>query len=151
MGNKHIDQNLVVIIGRLTRDAELRYSNAGLAISKFSVANSAYQGKDRDTYTNFFECTWFGKAAESLNQYLRKGRQVSIVGELRQDRWEQDGNSRTAVKIIVNNLQLLQKPGDSSSSGGAGSSGGYEGRGSKNDLYNDAHRHDSDFEDDIPF
>jgi single-strand DNA-binding protein len=52
----------------------------------------------------------FGKSAESVNQYLERGRQVSIIGELRQNRWEQDGQSRSKVEVVVNSLQLLSSP-----------------------------------------
>ncbi|MDT4762878.1 single-stranded DNA-binding protein [Sphaerochaeta sp. PS] len=109
------DLNVIALVGRLTRESELRYSSGGMAICRFSLAvNRRKRTADNkwEDEANFFDCTMFGKSAEGLNQYLEKGRQVSILGELRQSRWEQDGQSRSRVEIVVNSLQLL-----SSSSG----------------------------------
>jgi single-strand DNA-binding protein len=108
------DLNVVALVGRLTRESELRYSSGGMAICRFSIAvNRRKRTGDNkwEDEANFFDCTMFGKSAEGLNQYLEKGRQVSILGELRQSRWEQDGQTRTRVEIAVNSLQLLASPG----------------------------------------
>lgn len=119
------DLNTVTIVGRLTREAEIRYSQAGGALVRFSIAvnrrKRTAEGNWEDE-ANFFDCVYFGKSAESVNQYLEKGRQVAIQGELRQSRWEQDGQNRSRVEIWVNNLQLL-------SSSQRQSSGGEEGYG----------------------
>ncbi len=112
------DLNVVALVGRLTRDSELRYSNGGMAICRYSIAvNRRKRSGDNkwEDEVNFFDCVMFGKSAESLNQYLEKGRQVSIIGELRQNRWEQDGQSRSRVEIAVNSLQLLSSPGSTDS------------------------------------
>jgi single-strand DNA-binding protein len=127
------DLNVVALVGRLTRESELRYSNGGMAICRFSIAVNRRKrtGDNRwEDEANFFDCSMFGKSAESLNQYLEKGRQVSILGELRQSRWEQDGQSRSRVEVIVNSLQLLSSPsGDRPDSrrndGGARKQGSY--------------------------
>lgn len=108
------DLNVVALVGRLTRESELRFSNGGMAICRFSLAvNRRKRTADNrwEDEANFFDCTMFGKSAEAINQYLEKGRQVSIVGELRQSRWEQDGQSRSKVEIAVTSLQLLSSPG----------------------------------------
>lgn len=110
------DLNVVALVGRLTRESELRYTNGGMAICRFSLAvNRRKRTADNrwEDEANFFDCSMFGKSAESINQYLEKGRQVSIIGELRQSRWEQDGQSRSRVEIAVNSLQLLSSPGGS--------------------------------------
>ncbi|MDD3903119.1 MAG: single-stranded DNA-binding protein [Spirochaetia bacterium] len=104
------DLNVVALVGRLTRESELRFSSGGMAICRFSIAvNRRKRTADNkwEDEANFFDCTMFGKSAEAMNQYLEKGRQVSILGELRQSRWEQDGQTRTRVEIAVNSLQLL--------------------------------------------
>ena len=103
------DMNVVAILGRLVRESDIRYSQAGGAVCRFSIAvNRRKRVGDRwEDEANFFDCVYFGKAAEAVNQYLTKGRQVSIVGELHQSRWEQDGQARTRVEIFVNNLTLL--------------------------------------------
>ena len=111
------DVNQVVIVGRLTRDAELKYTSNGYAIGSFSIAvnRKRKNGEQWVDEANFFDISLFGKSAESLNQYLVKGKQVVIQGELRQDRWEQDGQSRSKVVIVASNVQLL---GSSSGSSG---------------------------------
>jgi single-strand DNA-binding protein len=118
------DINHVVLVGRLTRNAELKYTNSGSAVCKFAVA---------------------------VNQYLVKGKQVGIEGQLRQDRWEQEGQSRSKVEIVASNVMLL---GGGSGSGGGGSrpSGAApaEGKGSAGSPEGGAPPSD-DFQDDIPF
>jgi single-strand DNA-binding protein len=103
------DINHVVLVGRLTRDAELKYTNAGLAIAKMGLAVNR-RAKKGDTWqeeADFFDAVWMGKGAEAVAQYLLKGKQVGIQGELRQNRWEQEGQKRSKVEIFVTNLQLL--------------------------------------------
>ncbi|MCK9547619.1 MAG: single-stranded DNA-binding protein [Sphaerochaeta sp.] len=115
------DLNVVALVGRLTRESELRYSSGGMAICRFSIAvNRRKRTADNrwEDEANFFDCTLFGKSAENLNQYLDKGRQVSIIGELRQSRWEQDGQNRSKVEVVVNSLQLLSSPASSEGRGG---------------------------------
>jgi len=112
------DLNQVVLVGRLTRDAELKYTNSGFAILKFSLAVNRSVKKD-DSWqdeVSFFNAVIFGKRAESLAQYMLKGKQIGIAGELKQDRWEQDGQSRSRVEIVVNNLQFLGSKGSGASS-----------------------------------
>lgn len=109
------DLNVVALVGRLTRDSELRYSSGGMAICRFSIAvNRRKRTADNrwEEEASFFDCVLFGKSAENLNQYLERGKQVSIIGELRQNRWEQDGQNRSRVEIAVNQLQLLSSSSD---------------------------------------
>jgi len=103
------DLNHVVLIGRLTQDAELKYTQSGYAISSFSIAvnRSRKNGEQWVEEANFFEVSLFGKAAENLKPYLVKGKQVAIDGELRQDRWESEGQKRSKVVIVANSVQLV--------------------------------------------
>ena len=103
------DLNNVTLIGRLTRDAELRYSSGGMGICKFSIAtNRSVKKNDRWVdEASFFDCTVFGKTAENIRQYLTKGQQVCISGELVQNRWEKDGRQMSRVEINVNHVQLI--------------------------------------------
>lgn len=116
------DLNRVIIIGRLTRDAELQYTSSGYALSKMSIASNRRrkQGDQWADEANFFDVTLWGKRAESLNQYLIKGTQIAVEGQLKQDRWEQDGLKRSKVAIEANNIQLLggSNPGKQSNSNG---------------------------------
>lgn len=103
------DINSVVLIGRLTRDSELKFLANGTAVGRFSLAVNRIKGSgdQREEEVSFFEVTLWGKTAETLNPYLTKGRQVCITGELRQSRWEQDGQSRSKIEIVANSVQLL--------------------------------------------
>ncbi len=108
------DMNMVSLIGRLTRDAEMKFTQGGMAIANFSLAVNRRKknGDNWEDDAHYFDCTLFGKSAESIEGWLKKGKQVAITGELKQDRWEQDGQSRSKVGIVANSVQLLASPGD---------------------------------------
>jgi len=143
------DLNHVVLIGRLTRDAELKYTANGQAVCKFSIAvnRRKKQGDQWVDEANFFDVVLWGRQGETLNQYLVKGKMVGVDGELRQDRWEQEGQNRSKVEVIANNLQLL---------GSSGGGGGSSGQGSYSPPRQEAAppqapAGDDGFADDIPF
>jgi single stranded DNA-binding protein len=95
-------------IGRLTKDAELKYTQDGSAIAKFSIAVNRRKGKDGTEKVDFFDVTAWGKMAEGLMQYLIKGKQVSIEGRLQQDRWtDEAGAQHSRIGIVADNIQLL--------------------------------------------
>ncbi|MDR0598856.1 MAG: single-stranded DNA-binding protein [Treponema sp.] len=155
------DLNHAVLVGRLTRDAELKYTANGQAVCKFSIAVNRRR-KSGDQWVdepNFFDIVLWGRQGESLNQYLVKGKLVGVDGELRQDRWEQDGQNRSRVEIVANNLQLL---GGSPGGGGGAAYGGGAPSGARQDAgaapYGGggsppagAYGGDDGFTDDIPF
>lgn len=127
------DLNVVAIVGRLTRDSELRYTQSGNGILHFSIAVNRRKRTADNSWqdeASFFDCAMFGKNTQTMAGYLKKGRQVSIVGELRQDRWGQQdsGQQRSRVEIVVNSLQLLGG-GDRGQQGMGG--GGYQNRDSQ--------------------
>ncbi len=131
------DVNHVILIGRLTRDAELRYTSGGMAVCKFAIAVNRRR-KDGEQWVeeaNFFDVVVWGRTGETINQYLVKGKQVAVEGELRQNRWEQDGKTHSKVEINANNVQLL--------GGGAGGA-------RPAPSAQDAHGFPPDFEDDLP-
>ncbi len=107
------DMNHVFIIGRLTRDIELKYTTSGLAIGKMSIATNdikkdAASGNYVDE-VSFFNCTLFGKTAENVTKYVAKGHRVAIDGKLKQNRWtDQAGNNQQRVEIVVQNVQFLE-------------------------------------------
>ncbi|MDR1306946.1 MAG: single-stranded DNA-binding protein [Treponema sp.] len=151
------DLNHVVLIGRLTRDAELKYTANGQAVCKFSVAVNRRRksGEQWVDEPNFFDVVLWGRQGETLNQYLVKGKQVGVDGELRQDRWEQDGQNRSRVEIVAANLQLLgggASGGASSSYGGASNTGGsYNNGGAPRQDNAPVSAGDDGFTNDIPF
>jgi single-strand DNA-binding protein len=114
------DINRVIVIGRLTRDCETKFTQSGQAVCKFSIAVNRKRkvGDQWEDEANFFDAVLWGRQAESLNQYLVKGKQVAIDGELRQDRWEQDGQKRSRIEIVVGSIELL---GGGQGAGGGGS------------------------------
>ena len=117
-----VDLNHVVLIGRLTRDAELKAIASGQSVCKFSIAVNRRKksGDQWEDEPNFFDIVVWGRQGESLHQYLIKGKMVAVDGELRQDRWQQDGQNRSKVEIVANNIQLL----GGNSGGGGGNQGG---------------------------
>lgn len=95
--------NSITVAGSLGRDAELKYLNNGDAISAFSVADS--QGKDK--HTIWWNCTIYGKRAESLNQYLVKGQAVTVAGHITEREYtDKNGNERKAMEIRVSDVML---------------------------------------------
>ncbi len=99
------------MVGNLTRDIDLRYTNTGMAIAKTGIAtNRRYKtasGEQKEE-TCFIDITLFGRAAEIANQYLSKGRKVLIEGRLIYEQWvDQNGNKRSKHSIAVDNLQML--------------------------------------------
>jgi single-strand DNA-binding protein len=104
------DINHVVLVGRLTKDPELTYTQSGAAVCRFSIAvnRSSGQSTEGDGSANFFNIVAWNKTAEICNQYLAKGRQVAIDGRLQQRRWEgSDGVKRNTVEIVANNVQFF--------------------------------------------
>jgi len=146
--------NSVVLVGRLTRDAELKYSQGGMPIAKFSLAINRRK-KVGETWTdeaNFFDVTMMGKSAESVHRFLVKGKMVGVQGELRQNRWEQDGQPRSKVEIFAFSLQLLSPNTNTNANGG--SPAGQENRQQGQDGqagYGSYGGASESFEDDVPF
>lgn len=117
------DLNKVLVVGRLTKDIVVEYTNGGMAIAKGSIAVNRSQKKGGDWVetASFFDITLFGKMAENLKPYLLKGKQVAIGGYLKQDRWtSQDGQNRSKVYIGVEELQLCGGREGGSGSGNFG-------------------------------
>lgn len=118
--------NKVILLGNLTRDIELRYSQGGQPIAKTGLAiNRKFTGGDgqsRET-TCFVDITAFGKQAEILNQYVAKGSPLFVEGRLEYSTWEaQDGGKRNKLEVIVENFQFIGAP--RGAGGGATGGGG---------------------------
>ena len=103
------DTNHLTIRGRLTKDANLSYTPSGTAMLKFSIAQN-YSRKEGDAwkdYVNYFDVVLWGKQAEKMS--LNKGTSVFITGEIKQDRWEQEGQTRSKVTITAHTVDILAK------------------------------------------
>lgn len=102
--------NLAVIEGRLTGDPELKYTQNGTAVCKFSVANNYAYYKDNELQeeVNYIDITTWAKLAEQCNEYLKKGRRVLINGRIRQSKWQDnEGVNHSKLSIIGNQVQFL--------------------------------------------
>jgi len=108
--------NRVMLIGRLTRDPEVRFLPSGMQVTSLSIAvNRRYKDKSGEwrEESHFFDIESYGKLAERVGSQLSKGYQILIEGSLRQDRWESpSGEKRSKVKIVAERIALLGKPGD---------------------------------------
>ncbi|APQ15434.1 single-stranded DNA-binding protein [Borreliella garinii] len=105
------DINSLVLSGRLTRDSELSYTESGMAVLRFSLANNRRMKKNDEwiDYPQYFDCVIFSKRAESLNEYLKKGKQVVVSGSLKYESWQDKntGDKRSKINIFVDNLQMF--------------------------------------------
>ncbi len=96
--------------GRLGKAAELRYTTNGVAVVTFSIAVDERRKQADGSYqdeANWFDCVMFGKRAEALQPYLTKGTKLSLVGHLRQSTYEHNGNKRSSVEIVVDDVELM--------------------------------------------
>ena len=111
--------NRVVLMGNLTRDVELRYTPQGTAVTDISLAvNERVKRNDQwSDEVHFFDVTLWSRTAEIAGEYLSKGSPVLIEGRLKHDRWEQDGQKRSKIKIVGEKMQMLGSKGGGSSSG----------------------------------
>ena len=116
------DLNLVVIIGRLVKNPEIKYTTSGQPVTKFSIANNFtfVQNNEKKEYTSYFDINVWGNQAVVCEKYLKKGSQVAVTGSLRQNRWNDkaSGQTRSKVEITASSIQFLTPQ-----AGGAGMSG----------------------------
>jgi single-strand DNA-binding protein len=114
--------NKVILVGRLGRDPEIRYTQGGQAVANFTVAtNERWLGKDgeRQERTEWHRIVVWGKQAETCSEYLSKGRQVYLEGRLQTREWEdKDGNKRWTTEIVATTVQFLGSRGDSGGDSG---------------------------------
>lgn len=109
--------NRVIISGNLTRDPELRSTASGMPVLGFGVAvndrRRNQQTGEWEDYPNFIDCTMFGARAESVSRFLSKGSKVAIEGKLRWSQWERDGQKRSKIEVIVDEIEFLTARNDS--------------------------------------
>ena len=126
--------NKVMLIGNLGRDPEIRYSQQGTAVVKFSIATSE-TWTDRNTGNRQEKTEWhnivvFGKQAETCEKYLSKGSKIFIEGKLQTSTYEKDGQTRYFTEIVASNFQFLDSRRDGQGQGGGyGGGGGYQQQG----------------------
>ena len=113
--------NKVVISGNLTRDPELRQTANGFPVLGFGVAVNDRR-KNQQTgewadYPNFIDCTMFGARAESVSRFLSKGSKVAIEGKLRWSQWERDGQKRSKIEVVVDEIEFMTARGEGGNMG----------------------------------
>lgn len=103
--------NRVVLTGNLTRDPEVKATTGGTAVANIGIC---VNDRTRDTNgnwvdrPNFLDCVMFGKRAEAVCKFLTKGAKVAIEGKLRYSQWERDGQKRSKVEILIDEIDLMQ-------------------------------------------
>jgi single-strand DNA-binding protein len=143
--------NKVILMGNLTRDPQLSYLPSQTAVVDFGIAtNRKWTGQDGQQREEvcFVDCRAFGKPAETINKYCKKGKPLLVEGRLTLDQWTaQDGQKRSKHRVTVESFQFLPIGGRSSEQGSPADEGSQtpsENTGSANDIQNDR-------KDDIPF
>lgn len=103
--------NKVIISGNLTRDPELRATAGGMQVMSLGVAvndrRKNQQTGEWEDFPNFVDCTMFGTRAESLARFLSKGTKVAIEGKLCWSQWERDGQKRSKLEVVVDDLEFM--------------------------------------------
>jgi len=117
--------NKVILMGNLTRDPEVRYTSGGTAIAKLGMAvNRRWKNQEGQMQeeTTFVDVDAFGRQAETIGQYLKKGRPVMVEGRLKLDQWDdkQTGQKRSKLGVVLENFQFLDSRGE-----GGGGTGSY--------------------------
>lgn len=119
--------NQVIIMGNLTRDPELRQTPSGQSVVSFSLAlNRSYkdQSGEWQEATDYIDVSAWGPLAERVAQYMTKGRRCLVQGRLQSRSWEQDGQKRSKVDVLANDVTFLDGRGEGGEGSGAGSFGG---------------------------
>lgn len=149
--------NKAILIGNLGRDPEIRYSPSGAAVANVNIATTDSwkdkQSGEQQERTEWHRVVFFGRLAEVVGEYLKKGSQVYVEGRIQTRKWQdKEGNDRYTTEIVANDMQMLGGRGGGGSGGGvedynqdAGYSGGGRGGGSAPSGPAE------DFDDDIPF
>ncbi len=142
--------NRVILVGNLTRDPEIRYTQSGKAVAKFTLAVNNPRNKEETTYVDIV--AW-DRLGETCNTYLKKGSSALVEGRLVIRSYDdKDGNKRKATEVVIDNMQMLGARGEGGMSGGSG--GDYAGarsgapspaNGSSHDAFGD------ELDDEIPF
>lgn len=112
------DINRVVLVGRLARDPEIKYTPNQTAVARFSLAVGGKPRNDGTDSVSFIPIVVWGKAAENCKQYLTKGKMVAVDGRLDQRSWKaQDGSSRNIIEVVADRVEFLGSPAMSGSKG----------------------------------
>ena len=123
--------NRVILMGNLTRDVEIKYTQSGLAVADIALAVNDRRKNQAGEWveeTTFVDITLWGRTAEVASEYLSKGSPALIEGRLKLDKWETDGQKRSKLRVVGERMQML------SGGGGGGGGGGGRGRPQRDDA-----------------
>ena len=141
--------NVVILMGRMTRDPELKYTSGGKAYTSFTLAVQ----KTKDD-AEFIDCIAWEKTAETIAEYFRKGRKILVQGRLNVSSYEQNGEKRKSTKVVVSSFEFVESSGTSNNNGGYQQNQPYNGNSgssSNKPVHNDTYENDDDMEDDEEF
>ena len=115
-----MDKNYVDVQGNLVRDSEMKYTSGGMAVCNFSIAcnESKKVGDNWENIPSYFDCVCFGKLAERFQPAGVKGKRFDVSGHLKQERWEKDGQTRSKIVIIADDITPASILGSSSGATG---------------------------------
>jgi single-strand DNA-binding protein len=119
--------NQVILLGNLTRDPELRQTPTGQSVCSFSLAlNRAYKGQNGEWQeaTDYIDCVAWGPLAERVSQYLQKGRRALVQGRLQSRSWEQEGQKRSKVEVLANDVTFVDSRGEGGGAAASAPAGG---------------------------
>ncbi len=120
--------NRVILVGNLTRDPEIRYTQSGKGVTKFTLAVNNPRNKEE---TTFVDIVAWDRLGETCNTYLKKGSNCLVEGRLVIRSYDdKDGNKRKATEVVIDNMQMLGSPRDRATAGGDDANTGYNGGGS---------------------
>ena len=109
--------NRTILVGRLARDPELRITNGGMSVCRFTVAVDRRGAKEGQPTADFIGCIAFGKTAETINQYLGKGRRIALEGHIQTGSYEKDGVKRYTTDVIVDRFDFIDSRNDGQQGG----------------------------------
>lgn len=114
--------NKVILMGNLTRDPEVRYTQGGTAVSEIGLAVNDKRKDAKGEWieeTTFVDVTLWGRTAEIAGEYLGKGSSVLVEGRLKLDSWEKDGQKRSKLRVVAENMRMLGGKGGGGGRGGS--------------------------------
>jgi len=144
--------NLVVVVGTAGKDAETKYTGSGYAVTNFTLAVNEYWADkstgERKDRTEWVRCVAFGKLAEIIGQYLKKGGKVYAQGKMVTRSWDKDGQKHYTTEVHVDQFQMLDSRGDAAGPTHKGDSNGFD---EPAPAASSGGGGGGDFSDDIPF
>lgn len=132
--------NKIILIGRLTKEPELKYTQSGTAVASFNLAvDRKFTNQNGDREADFINCVAWNKTAEFISEYFHKGKQMALEGRLQVRSYDgNDGQRHWVTEVVAEQVEFVGSKNDSNSnrsSGGTGNTSGSTGNGSGNDPY----------------